>query len=179
MPEARAGAAEQLRALGRVGIGGFVDGGRDGEGPWLLRERADRALAALLGEHEDQPLEWRSAVELAASLARALAGAESRGVYPGLIAPGSIVIAPSVWHRAEAWVCAMVGAEPAADQVAPLRREWLTPAAAAGQVDDASSNRWLLGLLLYRLLAGRGPFVGLGLRSSRAIASGSGGTPWL
>src|SRR5690606_4940234 len=54
LPEARSGAAEQLRALGRVGVGGFVDGGRDGEGPWLIRERADRLLAALLGEHEDQ-----------------------------------------------------------------------------------------------------------------------------
>jgi hypothetical protein len=166
LPEGRSGAAEQLRVLGRVGIGGFVDGGRDGEGPYLVRERADRVLAALLGEHEDRSVPWAGAVELVASLARALAGAEARGVFPGLIAPGSIVIEPSVWHRADAWVRAQVGAEASADVSAPLRREWLTPAAAAGQADDASSNRWLLGLLLYRLLAGRGPFAGLGLRSA-------------
>jgi hypothetical protein len=165
LPEARAGAVEQLRMLGRMGIGGFVDGGRDGEGLYLVRERADRLLAALLGEHEERPLPWAGAVELVASLARALAGAETRGIFPGVIAPGSIVIEPSVWHRADAWVHAQVGAPPLSTS-APLRREWLTPAAAAGQVDDASSNRWLLGLLLYRLLAGRGPFAGLGLRSA-------------
>jgi len=165
LPEARSGAAEQLRALGRVGVGGFVDGGRDGEGPWLIRERADRLLAALLGEHEDQPLAWRDAVALVSSLARSLAEAEARHVFPGVIAPGSIVIEPSVWHRADAWVHERVGASPEGP-TSSLRREWLTPAAAAGQPEDASSNRWLLGLLLYRLLAGRGPFAGLGLRSA-------------
>ncbi len=166
LPDGRSSAAEQLRALGRVGIGGFVAGGRDEQGIWLVRERADRALADLLGEHEQQPIGWREAVSLVSSLARALAGAEGRGVFPGVIGPSAIVIEPRVWHRAEAWVRAQVGAEVGEGLAAPLRREWLTPAAAAGQADDASSNRWLLGLLSYRLLAGRGPFAGLGLRSA-------------
>ncbi|MFO7566992.1 MAG: hypothetical protein R6X02_30385 [Enhygromyxa sp.] len=166
LPEARAGAVEQLCALGRAGVGGFVDGGRDGEGPYVIRERADRLLAGLLGEHEGRPLAWRGAVVLVSSLARALAEAEARNLWPGLISPGSIVIEPSVWLRADAWVGQQVGAAASESSAAPLRREWLTPAAAAGQPEDASSNRWLLGLLLYRLLVGRGPFAGLGLRSA-------------
>lgn len=167
LPEpAGAGAHEQLRALGRVGVGGFVDGGRDERGLWLFRARAQSDLATLLGAHEGHPIEWRRAVEIGAAVARALAGAEARGLFPGLVAPTSIVIEPAVWHRAEAWVRAQVGAEPNETPTPKLRREWLTPNAAAGEPDDASSNRWLLGLLLYRLLAGRGPFAGLGLRSA-------------
>ena len=175
LPDSHTKACGQLRALGRVGVGGFVDGGRDEQGLWLVRARADRDLALLLGAHEDRPIDWRSAVELVAALARSLAGAEAATMFPGLVAPASIVIAPSVWHRAEAWVRMQVGAHPAETPVAKLRREWLTPTAAAGEPDDASSNRWLLGLLLYRLLSGRSPFAGLGLR--RAIDRLSQGVP--
>ncbi|WP_181197373.1 hypothetical protein [Enhygromyxa salina] len=166
LPSSRATQADELLALGPEGLGGFVEGGRDDEGPWLVRERAETRLSALLGTHEGHPLAWRPVVELVAALARALAAAEARGLYPGLVRPAKIVIEPGVWLLAEGLVRARVGAELVESPSSQLRREWLTPAAAAGHADDASSNRWLLGLLLYRLLCGRGPFAGLGLRSA-------------
>lgn len=166
LPSSRARAAEQLLALGRSGVGGFVDGGRDERGPWLVRAAAATKLAALLGTHEGHPLSWRPSLELVLALARAYAATEAAGLFPGLLRPASVIIEPEVWIEAEPIVHDCVGAvfhEPPASQ---LRREWLTPAAAAGVADDASSNRWLLGLLLYRLLCGQGPFAGLGLRSA-------------
>lgn len=172
LPSSHQRAADELLELGRAGIGGFIEGGREDErdqseaGPWLIRAQIETKLPALLGTHEGQPLTWRPVVALVAELARALAAAESRGLFPGLLRPTNVVIEPSVWVLADVLVRARVDA--AVDQTpsAQLRREWLTPAAAAGQPDDASSNRWLLGLLLYRLLCGRGPFAGLGLRSA-------------
>lgn len=166
LPGTRKREADELLALGRGGIGGFVEGGHDAEGPWLVRARAQTKLAALLGTHEDHPLPWLPTVQLVAALARAFAVAESRGLFPGLLRPSNVVIEPEVWLEADASVYAAVGAQLQESPTSQLRREWLTPAAAAGQMEDASSNRWLLGLLLYRLLSGRGPFAGLGLRSA-------------
>jgi hypothetical protein len=166
LPGTRKREADELLALGHGGIGGFVEGGHDAEGPWLVRSRAQTKLAALLGTHEDHPLPWLPTVHLVASLARAFAVAESRRLFPGLLRPSNVVIEPEVWLEADAIVYAAVGAPLQESPVSALRREWLTPAAAAGQPEDASSNRWLLGLLLYRLLCGRGPFAGLGLRSA-------------
>ena len=166
LPAHRANEADELLALGRGGIGGFVEGGVDDEGPWLRRAATQTKLAALLGTHEDHPLPWLPSVQLVASLARALAVAESRGLFPGLLRPNSVVIEPVVWMLADSVVYAAVGAQMQESPASQLRREWLTPAAAAGRPEDASSNRWLLGLLLYRLLSGRGPFAGHGLRSA-------------
>jgi hypothetical protein len=166
LPGSRNREADDLLALGRGGIGGFVEGGQDAEGRWLVRARAQTKLAALLGTHEDTPLPWLPTVQLVAALARAFAVAESRGLFPGLLRPSSVVIEPEIWLEADAIVYAAVGAQLQEAPASQLRREWLTPAAAAGQPEDASSNRWLLGLLLYRLLSGRGPFAGLGLRSA-------------
>ncbi|WP_146661562.1 hypothetical protein, partial [Enhygromyxa salina] len=168
LPLSHQTAADELLELGRAGIGGFIEGGRDpSDGTaWLVRARIETKLPALLGTHEGLPLTWRPVVVLVAELARALAGAESRGLFPGLLRPTNVVIEPSVWVLAEVLVHPRVDAPNDPSPSAELRREWLTPAAAAGHPDDASSNRWLLGLLLYRLLCGRGPFAGLGLRSA-------------
>jgi hypothetical protein len=166
LPSTRKREADELLALGRGGIGGFVEGGSDDEGPFLVRAHAQTKLAALLGTHEEHPLPWLPTVQLVVALARAFAVAESRGLFPGLLRPSNVVIEPEVWLESDAVVYAAVGAQLQEAPTSQLRREWLTPAAAAGQPEDASSNRWLLGLLLYRLLSGRGPFAGLGLRSA-------------
>src|SRR5688572_31602254 len=39
--------ADRLLELGRDGVGGFVDGGADDEGPWLVRALPDKTLAEL------------------------------------------------------------------------------------------------------------------------------------
>lgn len=166
LPEHRAREADELLALGRGGIGGFVEGGRDEQGLWLVRASTRIQLAALLGTHEDHPLPWLPTVQLVAALARALAVAESRGLFPGLLRPNTVVIEPEVYLLADSIVVAAVGAQVQEAPASQLRREWLTPAAAAGRPEDESSNRWLLGLLAYRLLSGRGPFAGQGLRSA-------------
>jgi eukaryotic-like serine/threonine-protein kinase len=130
--------------------------------PQLDSGAAVRRVRERLDELGERPMPWTEAVGLASKVAEALADAEAAGEFRGVLRPEAIVFAPAVSLPADAWAVAEQGG------VASLRREWLTPAAVAGQPDDAASNRWLLGLLLYRLLAGHGPFAGLGLRSAIA-----------
>lgn len=165
----RASRVERLLALGRVGIGGFVDGGvAEGEAgrPWLLRAPLQPMLASRLVPTPSD--DWRREVGLVVEIARCLAAAEERGVYPGPIGPKTVVLGESgAWIRAEQLIASSLGRPPKSTASASeFSREWLTPAGARGEPEGPGDNRWRLGLLLYRLLAGRGPFAGLGLRSA-------------
>jgi hypothetical protein len=102
------------------------------------------------------------------ALARRLANAEARDLYPGPLGPRSASLNEGVWLDGDPVIRQRVGAATAApgSGSASLSREWLTPEGAAGLPEHAGSNRWRLGLILYRALAGHGPFAGLGLRSA-------------
>jgi hypothetical protein len=87
-----------------------------------VRARAQTKLAALLGTHEEHPLPWLPTVQLVAALARAFAVAESRGLFPGLLRPSSVVIEPEVWLLADEIVYAAVGAQLQSPHVAAPAR---------------------------------------------------------
>ncbi|NVB39543.1 hypothetical protein G6O69_17000 [Pseudenhygromyxa sp. WMMC2535] len=188
LPAGQEALARELLALGALGLGGFVEGGEEeGGGSWLIREAATRTLSEAL-ERWDRRAggdgdgdgggdgAWVEVVTSLAGVARRLAAAEARGLFPGSLRPDEVVCSPSQegapWLRADALISTSLGApscegggtsEGGGGQ---LRREWLTPSAAEGRPADASDNRWLLGLLLYRGLAGHGPFAGMGLRAA-------------
>mgnify|MGYP000116587514 CR=1 FL=1 len=63
-------------------------------------------------------------------------------------------------------VSAMMGAPEAAGTagVSGLSPLWTPPPQADGEVWDSAANRYVLGLMLYRLLAGEHAFGGAGLR---------------
>ena len=158
--------ARRLLALGAEGVGGFVEGGEDAGGWWLARAPGAPTLATWLREH-DGPVAWRTALALAASLADAAAACEQASLFPGPIEPDALVVrAGRLELRADSLVAALVGAgggtSPATGSGSA---RWMSPAQADGAPADSASNRYALGLVLYRLLAGEHPFAGgIGLR---------------
>jgi hypothetical protein len=164
--------ASELLELGSLGLGGFVEGGRDDEGPWLIRAASKDSVGEWLGAREQAGVVTSDAVAAIVGvvlvLARRLASAEARNLYPGPLASRSAWLSEGVWLDAEPQIRERVGAAaaPHGSGSASLSRDWLTPEGVAGRPEHAGSNRWRLGLILYRALAGHGPFAGLGLRSA-------------
>ncbi len=161
--------ALELLELGRRGIGGLASGGKDDRGPWLVRSpRKDSPIERGDAKPIEDPEQVRPILALILALARALASAETASIEPDLIGPRTVWLdGDRPWLDAQAWVHARVEAPLVhAGGSQPLSREWLTPEAAEGLAEDAASNRYRLALLLYRSLAGQGPFAGLGLRSA-------------
>ncbi len=162
----------ELLELGAQGLGGFVEGGRDEHGPWLIRAASTDSLGEWLATREQAgpatPEDLPAIVAIVLALARRLASAEARGVHPGTLGSRSAWLSSSLWLDADSTVRGLVGAEPEpqGSGSALLSRDWLTPEGAAGLAEHAGSNRWRLGLVLYRALAGQGPFAGMGLRSA-------------
>lgn len=164
--------AADLLARGVEGIGGFVEAGEDEQGVWLVRAATRESLGEFLAERERagaiEPDAIVSVLRYVHALARRLAAAEAAELAIGPLGPRSAWSFESPWLDATAWLRVRVGApapEPGSGS-ASLSRDWLTPEAAAGLPEHAGSNRYRLGLILYRALAGQGPFAGLGLRSA-------------
>jgi hypothetical protein len=165
LPLEDASVAGRLLALGKANVGGFVRGGEDAEGAWLERSVAARTLGAI--GHGDRA-DWRAALRIARGVAIGLAACEKAGLFPGPLRPEQIVVEPDVWLVAEELVCALVGA-PTQGRVSSLASpKWTPPEQASGAPWDNASNRYVLGLVLYRLLAGKMPFGGAGLRHALA-----------
>ncbi len=153
--------ADRLIALGARGVGGFTTSGRDDEGAFLVREAPGPALASWLRDRG--PVDWRQAVAMVRSLAEAAAACEEAALFPGPLDPDRIEVAGErLAIRADGLVAALTGAA-SPPEPAPGAR-WLAPEQAAGAPPDSAGNRYLIGLVLYRLLAGEHPFAGRGLR---------------
>jgi hypothetical protein len=158
--------AQRLMRLGDAGVGGFVDAGIDGEGVWLVRNTSKSTLAELLRARK-APTPWRDAVAITLGITRALAACEKASLFPGAVVPDAILVLdpPGALLPAAALVAAMVGAP---DSVArgptDLSPLWTPPAQADGAPWDGAANRYVVGLVLYRLLSGEHPFAGAGLR---------------
>ncbi|XXX71682.1 hypothetical protein WMF30_28960 [Sorangium sp. So ce134] len=189
--------AARLLELGSAGVGGFVDGGiaapaeggpaaaasPGGARVWLVRRLAGAPLADRMRARRG-PFPFEEALRLALPIARALAACERASLFPGPLSPDAILVddAGQVTLPASALVAALVGAPasggagsaPGAEgarvsaEIPPL---WTPPAQADGAVWDSAANRYALGLVLYRLLAGEHPFAGAGLRHALGEAA--------
>lgn len=161
--------AERLSSLGASGIGGFVDSGQDDDGAWLVRAPRTPTLADWI-KRGDEPRPWREALTLVRSLAEVLAAAEADYLFPGVLAPGAVVVredGKGVELSADSLVHTLVGASAAGDGATPgdsASPRWTAPEQAAGAPWDNAANRYVLGLVAYRLLAGEHAFGGRGLR---------------
>lgn len=164
---------DRLIELGKAGIGGFLDGGVDEEGVWLLRRAPAGMLAKKIRERKG-PWAWQEAVRVALGIARALAAGEKASLFVGPLAPDSVGIDENggIYLPAAALVGALLGAKESGGRGAlAIAPHWTPPEQADGAVWDSAANRYALGLLLYRLIAGEHPFGGAGLRHALDEAS--------
>jgi hypothetical protein len=159
--------AERLERLGSRGIGCFCDAGEDDDGVWLVRASLEPTLARWLKEH-DGPRPWRSVLARALALAERLAACERESLFPGSITPRVIRVTGEheVELRADGLVSTLVGANAAAgaspgESASP---RWIAPEQALGAPSDNAANRYVFGLILYRMLSGEHAFQGRGLR---------------
>ncbi len=155
---------ERIAELARAGLFGFVEHGL-GDAPWLRRP----ARPSLASWHDARPgpRPWAEAVEIGHAIATSLALAEQHGapaspLHPDTIAKGD----DAVVVLADAWLRALVGAPPDVAGSSDGRKlsRWIAPEQAEGAPWDHAANRYVLGLVLYKLLAGSHPFSGKGLR---------------
>ncbi|MSP26705.1 MAG: hypothetical protein EXR75_16500 [Myxococcales bacterium] len=163
--------AERLLRLGARNVGGFVGGGEDDEGPWLVRRGGARRLADLLRERGG-PWPCRESLTLVSALARGQAAAEAASLFVGALTPDAVSWEEArVWLPSEGYVSALVGARGGAGQLfATASVEWMAPECADQTGWNNAANRYALGLILYRLLGGEHPFRGGGLRHALAGA---------
>lgn len=166
-------AARRLLSFGESSIGGFVEGGLDADGVWLVRTTGGKTLAERIRERK-VPWPYREALGVALALADALAACEKASLFPGPLSLDAVTVDDEgrVVFVAARLVGAILGAPEGAaragsSEISPL---WTPPEQAAGAVWDNAANRYVLGLVLYRLLAGEHPFAGAGLRHALEAA---------
>ena len=172
---ADAGVVKKLVQLGIAGVGGFDVGfGSDDAGAFVLRRVPARTLDGLA---KGERLEGLTALAKVRDLARALAACEKSAIFPGPMRPVDVVLSSAgrteAWLAADGYVRALCGDTRTASSTSsgPSPR-WTPPEQAGGAPWDNAANRYVLGLVAYRLVAGAHPFSGIGLRDAmRAQAS--------
>ncbi|WP_437301369.1 serine/threonine protein kinase [Sorangium sp. So ce426] len=196
-PEHQEAVAARLLSLGSAGVGGFIDGGvappaegeraaaasPDGARVWLARRLAGAPLSDWMRARRG-PVPFQEALGLAIQVARALAACERASLFPGPLSPDAVLVddAGRVTLPASALVAALVGGSASRGAATAPRAEgarvsseipplWTPPAQADGAIWDSAANRYALGLVLYRLLAGEHPFAGAGLRHALGEAA--------
>lgn len=168
LPVADQQTVEWLAWLGNQGVGGVVESGSDANGLYFVRPPLAYSLTIFLGSLAG-PMPWREAVEITRKLAELLAVCEQHNAMPGPMNPNNVafdVESGKLELRADHLVFAAVGgsAQLEATTAQSLTSRWIAPEQAAGAPWDFAGNRYVLGLVLYRLLAGESPFGGQGLR---------------
>ncbi len=174
LPKGAEAISKRLHKLGERGVGGFVASGSDDSGLWLVR-RAPTPLADWFRE-QSKPVDCMTAVAMVSSLADSLAACEKGALSPGAFRPSAIDVVGDVCEvRADGLVYGLVGAEVVQDT--PSTR-WKSPEQIEGESESFGSCRYVLGLILYRLLGGEHPFSGRGIRHALADRALRGAPPF-
>lgn len=168
--------ARRLVAFGETGVGGFSAGwGEDEEGVFARRRIPSKTVDAL---RKGERLDGLTALAKVRDLARALAACETKAVFPGPLCPAEVALGspgrPDAFILADEWIRALLGGgiPGGGTRSAPSPR-WTPPEQAGGAPWDNAANRYVLGLVAYRLLAGAHPFSGVGLRDAMAASASS------
>ncbi len=184
LPSEDSARAKRLLSLAADGVGGFIDGGEDTEGVWLVRALPQPSLAQLRRRDDDR-WSWRRAVPIALSVARALERCESASLSPGAVTPSAVRIeetksgadGPHIVRAvlpAEALVSAFIGHDEVTRRGASDTRAktlmWRPPETLDAPTWDSAANRYALGAMLYDMIAGAHPFGGAGLRHALSEA---------
>jgi eukaryotic-like serine/threonine-protein kinase len=167
LPRDERGVADELLALCESHIGGFAFGGETDANVWLMRRRGDRTLADALRQGRfDLPRATAYARALATALSRIETIAEKSP--PALVLESVSIVDDRPMWMADAWIATRVGGKNEG-AIAP-RARYTPPAQAGGAAWDHAANRYVLGLILYKMISGEHPFEGAGLRHQFAEA---------
>lgn len=158
--------AARLRRMGERNLGGFVDGGSDDEGLWLVRRTPTTTLSREMRQRRQWP--WEEALDVMLAVARAQAVAEAASVFACPVTPDAIALDDGhAWLMADGFVAALLGAPAGtvrATDTRPKALLWLPPEKVESATGDNAANRYAIAALLYQLMAGQHPFGGAGLR---------------
>jgi hypothetical protein len=139
----------------------------DDDGAFLVRRVPSRTVAALA---KGERLEGLTALAKIRDVARALMACERAALFPGPLRPAEVALGSSgraeAWMAAEALVRARLGDAQGASPVTAPSPRWTPPEQVGGAPWDNAANRYVLGLVAYRLIAGAHPLSGAGLRDA-------------
>ncbi len=174
LPAGSEAIAQRLIRLGHHGVGGF-EARLDGETPTLVRRDLSRHIGQLW---RDTPLPVGEVLRVVLPVVRALAYCESRSLFPGPLTKRGVWIGDDgqAGLVADGLVEGLVGSARPLASSGRLSR-WTPPGPARGEPWTAASNRYVLGLLLYRALSGVHPFDARGRRLALADGAQRGAPP--
>lgn len=166
-----------ILAMADAGIGGWR-GGPSNAG-WVLERPAAPSLGAWL-EAAGGAVPWPVACARAIEIAGALAWCEAHDRLAGPLGPDAVIVLDGrAVLLADDLVESLLGVRAAATLRSDAAHvtKWIAPEQAGGSAWDHAANRYVLGLLLYRMLAGTHPFGGRGLRRALEEQSSRGAPP--
>lgn len=154
--EARAAAG-----LSHPNITSVYDYGEDqsaeGAQPYLVMELLEGAtLAAAMRAHPDG-LGWRQAVTIAGQVSAGLAAAHARGIVHRDITPNNVMLTPDGAQILDFGISAVTGATDDDDD--PMGTpDYVSPERVKGEEITPAADVYVLGVMLYRCLAGTMPW---------------------
>src|SRR5664280_1062463 len=150
-----------VTGLNHENIAGVYDFGTDGAATYLVTEYVDGADLATLLERNG-PVPPRRAARAAAEVASALAAAHERGLAHGDVQPGNVLVTPDGHVKLVDFGVARAFAAVADAESANIKRVGDSAGVAKHRVVVPSETSDVdgLGLLLYEMLTGRGPWIG-------------------
>ena len=153
------------RRLVKLGFG-FESWGEDEEGVFLVRRVPSATVDSL---EKGERIEGLAALAKVRDVAGALATCESNAIFPGPLRASDVALGSAgrtdAFVLCDTYVRALLGAPAHGGTTAPSPR-WTPPEQAAGAPWDNAANRYVVGLVAYRLIAGAHPFSGVGLRDA-------------
>ncbi|MGB1275067.1 MAG: hypothetical protein ACPG77_04900, partial [Nannocystaceae bacterium] len=155
------GSLDVLEPLLATGIGGFSRADVDDGGPFVERAPPTPSLAKLLKQLPG-PQPWREALALTGQFVACLRHCEAHKLDPGPTVPKAVAVPDGRLHlRANSLLAQISGeaSQTGATNATPMASRWMPPNQADGAPWDAAANRYIVGLVLYRQLAGEDAFT--------------------